>query len=326
MIRRALVTGATGGLGRTLVPLLVTAGYDVRATGRDVAIGATLGVPFVRADLVNDRLDGLVEGIDCIFHLAALSSQWGRPAAFEAANVAATRRLLAAARGACARRFVFTSTPSIYAASRDRLDLTERDPAAQPFANDYAATKYAAERIVLDACDGAMATVAIRPRAIVGPHDSVLLPRLMRAARSGRVRLPRGGTALIEITDARDVAAALIAADTMDAAVGKVFNIAGGQPRELRELLRIIFATMQRPLKIEHISTTAAMAAAGLVEGVARLLPGRPEPPLTRYMVKTLGWSQTFDLSAARQMLGWSPTYSPEVAIAHALGKEMADD
>lgn len=285
-----------------------------------------LGVPFVRADLVDDPLRGLVEGIDSVFHLAALSSPWGKYAAFEAANVKATTRLLAAAREAGVRRFVFTSTPSIYAAARDRLGLTERDPAAQPFANAYAATKYAAERIVLDAADAAMTTVALRPRAIVCPHDSVLLPRLVRAARSGRIRLPRGGAALIEITDARDVAAALIAADSVDAAAGQVFNISGGAPRALHDLLRTIFALTERPLMIGTVGTRTAMAAAGVAEGIARLLPGRPEPRLTRYTVKTLAWSQTFDLTAARDVLGWSPRYSPEVALAHALGKELTHE
>ncbi|MFX0590873.1 SDR family NAD(P)-dependent oxidoreductase, partial [Glaesserella parasuis] len=50
-------------------------------------------------------------------------------------------------------------------------------------------------------------TVAIRPRAIVGPNDTVLLPRILRAAGRGRFPLPGGGEALIEPTDVRDAAA-----------------------------------------------------------------------------------------------------------------------
>jgi 2-alkyl-3-oxoalkanoate reductase len=324
--RHVLVTGATGGLGRTLVPLLVAHDYRVTATGRDAAIGATLGVPFLRAELLDDPLDPLVEGVDSVFHLAALSSPWGRFSAFEAANVLATKHLLSAAKRAGVQRFIFTSTPSIYADMRDRLALTEHDPPATPFANAYAQTKFAAEQLVIGASCEAFRTVAIRPRAIVGPHDNVLLPRLLRAVRSGRVRVPRGGRALIEITDARDVAAALIAADNTPAAAGCVFNISGGAPRALRDLFATIFAHLEQPLAVDSIGTAAAFALATLAEGIARLTPGRPEPQLTRYAVKTLAFSQTFDLRAAREILGWSPKISPEAAIAHAMGKDPAND
>lgn len=322
MTRHALVTGATGGLGRTLVPMLIAEGYTVRATGRDAAVGATLGVPFVCADLAVDTLAPLVEGVDRVFHLAALSSPWGRLAAFEAANVTATARLLAAARAAGAARFVFTSTPSIYADACDRIGLTEADPPARPFANHYAATKYVAEQQMRVASAPGFDTVTIRPRAIVGPHDRVLLPRLLRAARSSRVRLPRGGEALIEITDARDVCTALIAADRADGVSGRVFNVSGGQPRSLRRLLETIFGALERPLSVGSIGTRTAMTLAGAAESICAILPGRPEPPLTRYAVKTLAYSQTFDLTAARKALGWEPRVSPEAAITYALGKE----
>jgi nucleoside-diphosphate-sugar epimerase len=324
--RHALVTGATGGLGRALVSALVERGFSVRATGRNATIGATLGVPFMRTDLAVDPLEPLVNQIDCVFHLAALSSPWGRQTAFEAANVTATERLLTASNTAKVRSFIFTSTPSIYADARDRLFLTERDPPAVPFANAYAATKYAAECAVLAASGNGMRTIAIRPRAIVGPFDTVLLPRLLRAARSGHVRLPRWGEAVIEITDVRDVVSALIAADQSESVTGRVFNISGGAPRSLRDLFVTIFSTLGRSIRIGTIGTSTAMALAAMAERVASVMPGQPEPPLTRYMVKTLAWSQTFDLSAARDVLGWAPQYSPEAAILHALATAGAHD
>ena len=321
MVRHALVTGATGGFGRILVPALLAAGYRVRATGRDreaARMLAVQGAEMVLADLVADPLDALVEGIDTVFHLAALSSPWGARADFEAINVEATRRLLDAARNAGVMRFVFASTPSIYAEPRDRIGLTEADVPAHRFANDYAATKYAAEQMVLAATGTAMTTVALRPRAIVGPHDTVLLPRLIRAVRGGRLLLPGGGKTLIELTDARDAAAAFIAADRPDIG-GQVFNISGGAPRPLSELVATIFARLGRPVRITPIPRELALAMGGAMERVALWRPGRPEPPLTRYGAMTLGWSQTFNLARAREGLGWAPSVLPEAAIAHAL-------
>jgi len=116
----------------------------------------------------------------------------------------------------------------------------------------YASTKYRAERIVLAADDPAFATVALRPRAIVGPHDTAPPPRLLRAARRGVIPLPRAGEALIEITDVRDVVTAFLAAeDRIAEASGRVFNIAGGHPLRLKRLTsRSSLASLVSPRRL----------------------------------------------------------------------------
>ncbi len=324
-MRRALVTGATGGLGRTLVPMLVRAGYEVTATGRNAAVERELaagGARFVAVDLRDGLLHSLVREHDVVFHLAALSSPWGRAADFAAINVQATQGLLDAARERGCDAFIYASTPSIYASPHDRLGLVETSAVATPFANDYAATKYEAEKLVLAANSPAFRTVALRPRAIVGPHDTVLLPRLLRAARRGRMPLPNGGQALIELTDVRDVAAAFLAADQrLIRAAGHAVNISGGQPRRLDELLGRIFSRQGRPVRLVPVPVWPALAAARMMELVCAALPRRPEPPATRYTVMSLANSQTFDLSAAHDLLGWAPRFSPEEAIDAALAQ-----
>lgn len=322
--RRALVTGATGGLGQALVPQLLEAGYDVTATGRSVAVGARLedmGARFVQADLCHADLGSAFAGIDVVFHLAALSSPWGRPQDFEAINIRATQRLLAAARTAGCGSFIYASTPSIYVEARDRLGITEASPHAQRFANAYARTKHIAEEAVLRANAPGFATIALRPRALIGPNDTVLLPRLRRAIRTGVMPLPNGGNALIEVTDVRDAARAFLAADAAAARLGgQAFNITGGAPRRLRELLETIFAALGTAPRPVSVPADLAIAAARVAEGIAAMLPGRPEPPVTAYTIMTLGYSQTFDLTAARQHLRWAPRYSPEAAVMAALG------
>ncbi len=319
--RHVLVTGGTGGLGRTLVPALRAEDFAVRATGRNRDIGREIGksltgVEFMAADLAKDDLSPLVEDVEIVFHLAARSSPWGSDALFEQANVVATRRLLDAARAAGCRRFVFASTPSVFAEPRDRLDLTEESPVATVFASAYARTKYEAERLVLAANGNDMGTVALRPRAIVGPHDTVLLPRLLRIARRGALPLPRGGAALIEISDVRDVARAFIAAARSEKACGHAVNISGGQPRPVREVALAACRALGVPCRIRAVPVGLLMAAADVLEVLGKLV--RREPPVTRYSVMTLAWSQTFDLSGAAILLDWRPRFSPEDAIAHA--------
>ena len=318
-----LVTGATGGLGRSLVEALAGGDERVRATGRNLPVGQALalaGAEFLPADLASDDLAPLVAGVDTIFHLAALSAPHGARDLFERANVLATRRLTEAATRAGVRRLAFTSTPAIYAEKRERLGIREQDPVAARFANSYAATKYEAEQHVARVGrDGPLRTIIIRPRAIIGPHDQVLLPRLLAAVRGGVLRLPGGGQALVEPTDVGDVISALLAARThCERLSGEAFNISGGVPIAFRDLAAAAFAALGRTVRIRAVPVGVALAAARASEALARLL-GRAEAPLTPYAVMVAAFSQTFDLTKARRELDWRPLTPPRLAVARAL-------
>ncbi len=135
--QKALVTGATGCLGRHLAAKLIAAGWHVRASGRDAAIGSTLqdaGAEFIAGDLLEAGLaQRLAEDVDVIFHCAALSSPWGRRAAFQAVNVDGTQALVDAAHLAGAARFVHVSSPSIYFTYQDAFDIPETAPLPRRF-------------------------------------------------------------------------------------------------------------------------------------------------------------------------------------------------
>ena len=304
-----------------MVERLFADGHDVVATGRNKAIGSMLGnCTFMAADLAHGELHPLMDKVKTIFHLAALSSPWGRREDFELANIQATKRLLAAAQARDVQKFVFASTPSIYTDAKAQLNITEQTPLPRKFANDYAATKYAAEQLVLGH-QGTMQTIALRPRAIVSAYDTALFPRLIRASEGGSMPLPGRGDALIELTDARDVVSAFIAAAERVAELrGHVFNISGGSPRRFADIVAYVFKTLNRDVRFVPLDAKLLLALGGFIERVAKLLPGQPEPPLTSYSAMALGWSQTFDLSAAKSALLWQPQFSPEQAIDWALG------
>ena len=190
---------------------------------------------------------------------------------------------------------------------RDRVGLTEHDPPAARSLNHYARTKLAAERLVL-AADGAMRTVAIRPRAIVGRDDRVLVHRLIALVRRNVVALPRGGRALVEFTDVADVVAALLRAEERaDAAHGMAINISGGQPVAVREVALALARAIGRNPHVRTLPMPVAHAIARASEAAHAALPVLGEPHLTRYALATLAYSQTFDLGLARNLLGWEP-------------------
>jgi nucleoside-diphosphate-sugar epimerase len=292
---------------------VLEAGDAVRATGRKpdaLARLQTMGAEIVAGDLEGLDLQRLCSGRDAVFHAAALSSPWGRSSVFERINIHVTINLLAAAQAARCGSFVFVSSPSIYAALRDQIGLTEKDPPARHPLNAYARTKLIAERAVLAADAPNFRTVAIRPRALIGPDDAVLLPRVLRLVDRGRFPLLRGGRALIELTDVRDAARALILADQRRETVGgRAINISGGKPTSVAALVAALAEATGRTVKTTSIPVGLALAIAGLAEAVCAVLPGRSEPPATRYSIAALAYSQTFDLSFAVEALGFVPAY-----------------
>lgn len=324
MRRRALVTGATGGLGLALTAALIDAGYAVRASGRQPAALERLramGAETFSGDLL-DATDAACVDRDVIFHAAALSSPWGLDAAFERANVELTRRLLASAKRAGADGFVFVSSPSVYARWRDQTGITEAAPLPDRALNAYARTKRAAEALVLAEDAPGFCTVAVRPRAIVGPDDAVLLPRILRLVRKGRFPLFRGGRALVELTDVRDAARALLLADRhRETAGGRAVNITGGRPLPVAELVGRLGEALGVEVKIVPVPLPVGQALSVVSEAVCRILPGRPEPILTPYTLSTLAWSQTFDLTGAQVLIDYEPAHDAvETAMAVAPG------
>ena len=313
---RLLITGATGFLGGALVRAMADA--KVLATGRDVGKLALLPLPEdarLVADLARTPPEVLVPhcaGVTTIVHCAALSSPWGADAAFEAANVGATRAVIGLARALGVEHLVFISSPTVYFRFADQLDLAE-DTALPPPVNAYARTKAIAEGLVRES--GVPCTI-LRPRGIYGQGDVALLPRVLRAARSGALPLLRGGRAQTDLTHVDDVVAAIRAVlDRPDDSLGRTFNISGGQPLAIREIVERVCAATQTPLRWRALPVAPVLAAVRMNEAVARHWPGRPEPKITAYGLGIFAYSQTLDLTQARNALGWRPLVGLEEGL-----------
>jgi nucleoside-diphosphate-sugar epimerase len=322
---RVLITGATGCLGGAAARRFASAGFEVTASGRRPDLGQRLledGVSFRPADLTDARaVDRLVQGHDAVVHCGALSSTWGSSAAFDRVNVEGTRHVVAAAEQHQVRRVVLVSTPSVYFDGTDRLNISECDPLPRRPANAYAASKRAAEAILADAQRRGLGAITLRPRAIFGPGDTTLLPRLLRVASRGWLPLVDAGRAIVDLTYVENVVDALLAAVHAPGAVdGGVYNISNGEPWRVRDVLRAFLTGVGLHVRYVAVPFRAAYAAAAVLELAAQLQPGRPEPMLTRMAVGVLGRSQTLCIDAARRDLG----YTPRVSIGDGIQRTVA--
>jgi len=186
------MTGCTGFVGSATLEAALGAGHAVRAlTRRDMP--AREGVEWVRGTLLDEAsLADLCKGSDAVIHIAALTNT-PDPNDFEAANVTGTQAMIAAAKAAGVRRFVFVSSLS----------------AREPKLSAYGASKAKAEGLV--EASGLDWTI-VRPPAVYGPRDTDMF-ELFRSARMGAVPLPPGGGAsLIHVQDLAELLVAL--ADT----------------------------------------------------------------------------------------------------------------
>ncbi len=321
-----LVTGATSGLGRNAVDDLLQRGIRFRATGRDPARLAELrqlGVDAVAADLATldaPQTRALLDGVHTIWHCAALSSPWGPAAAFEAANVTATRRLAESAMALRVPRFVHISTPSIYFDYRSHRQITESFRAQRPV-NAYAASKLRAERYLRSLARGSSATqfVILRPRGLFGPHDRVLLPRVLNLlrARRGVLPLPDGGRATVDLTYVGNVVQAMHLAGTRQGLPqAAAYNISNQQPTSLAALLKALLVDeLGLQLQVKPVPYRLMDAAARLMELWGHV--SRREPAFTRYGIGALNFEMTLCPRRAREELGYFPSIDLQQGVAH---------
>jgi nucleoside-diphosphate-sugar epimerase len=211
--------------------------------------------------------------------------------------------LLQAAGRAEVPRFVHISTPALYFNYRAQLGVKESfRPAA--YVNHYARSKAEAEACVQNAVSAFqhMHCSILRPRAIFGPHDQVLLPRIARVLRhrDGRLPLPHGGRVTLDLTYAGNVVQAMWLATTVNGMPsGSVFNITNQEPVLLRDVLTTLFTDrLQWPFRIVNVPYPVMAAAARGMEALARIT--QKEPVLTGYSVGALAFDMTLDNSRAR--------------------------
>ncbi|GAA1039802.1 hypothetical protein GCM10009557_59400 [Virgisporangium ochraceum] len=135
----------------------------------------------------------------------------------------------------------------------------------------------------------------LRPRAVYGPGDPHLLPRLRRVVRGGRALLP-GPDTRMSLTAVENLADACVAALAWPAGA---YNIADAHPYPRDATLKAVLGA--RPL---HVPVTLANTAAAVAGAVASRL--RRSPTLTRYAVDQLAHGLVLDLTRAREQ-GYEP-------------------
>jgi nucleoside-diphosphate-sugar epimerase/glyoxylase-like metal-dependent hydrolase (beta-lactamase superfamily II) len=307
-----LVTGATGFLGGHLVRRLLREGHRVRALGRNLARGVELcrlGADFRPVDLRDrDSMLAVCQGISTVVHSGALSSPWASYKYYFDINVTGTQNVIDGCLEHNVRRLVHISSPSVMSIHGDQFDLDETSDLPEDFVSHYSKSKALAESRVQQAISSrGLEAVILRPKAIYGAGDNAIIPRIIKAASSGRLPVIGEGRTVTNITYVEDVVNAILLSMETGHASGNTYLITGGEEVDLWEVIHFVVDKLGFGPIRRKVSRSRMMRVAGVLEFLWKVLPLSGEPPVTRYSVSILSYSKTYDISAARKDLGYEP-------------------
>lgn len=254
-----LITGGTGFIGAALANTLVAQGHDVRVID-DLSAGGERSVLdsralFTRGDVRDiPKLWSLLNGVDCVFHLAARVSVPESvlyPVEYNDVNVGGTVSLMAAVRDAGVKRVVLASSGAIYG---EQPKQPVAETATVNPQTPYAVSKLAAEQYVL--AIGALwkiETVILRifnaygPGQPLPPSHAPVVPRyLKQVLGGGSLVVYGGGTQTRDFVYIDDVVRAMAAAARLPDLNRVMLNVGSGHETSINELVEGVEAAVGR--------------------------------------------------------------------------------
>ena len=321
MSNRVLVTGGYGFLGKYVVQELANNGYDVVVFGRNKKKMNDLKKKHPRIKLSFGDLCNLsdcikaTEGVDAVAHLAALSTVWGKRADFIKTNVDGTKNVLESCRRNKVKKIVYISSPSIYAGKKDKLNIKEDDFDENNKLNYYIESKILAEKLIKKYDD--LNWTILRPRGLFGVGDTSIVPRLIRANKKIGLPLFGGGKNFVDMTCVENVAYAVRLAIESKKSKHRIYNITNDEPQEFKSLLEELFEALDEKPKYRNIKLGFALLMASMLESLYKVFRIYKEPPITKYTICTLGYSQTLNIERAKRDL----KYKPKMTLSEGIKK-----
>ena len=271
-------------------------------------------VEFFKGDIENkEDLLGALQGCGAVIHAAALSTVWGKWSNFYKVNVLGTRNIVEI----CEKqglKLVFVSSPSIYAGGKDQLDVKENEAPKDNNLNFYIKSKIMAENIIKNS---KLNYMIIRPRGLFGIGDTSIIPRLLDLNKKMGIPLFADGKQKVDVTCVENVAYALRLVLENEKYPRQTYNITNDEPIEFKEILTLFFNEMGTEGKYLKWNYRLILILVSILEKVYKLFGIEKEPPLTKYTLYLMKYSQTLNIDKAKKELG----YYPQISVLEGVKK-----
>ena len=301
----ALVTGGSGYFGALLVDHLLEHGYQVRVLDLVDDAERPAQVELVRGDIRDAAtVATAVDGAEVVFHNVAQVPLARDRELFESVNVHGTAVLLDACERAGVAKVVHTSSSAVFGIPRENPVTRATVPAP---VESYGRAKLDAELLCRAAVSRGLDVTVVRPRTILGHGRLGIFGILFDWVADGAsVPVLGRGDNVYQFVHAADLADACRRAGERTGPV--VYNIGAerfGTMRALLEALCVHAGTGSRVRSVPAAPTSAAMRLSALLGA----------SPFAPYHWLMYGRSLWFDITPAREELGWRPRWSNEEMI-----------
>lgn len=294
MLRKALVTGATGFIGRRLSLELLKKGWNVKILVRPESKYSDLkkaGANIITGDIKElDTVKKAIENVNYVFNLAAvLPNHQQIESVYWSVNVEGLRNIIEASSISQKIKIIQVSTVGIYARS---LDI-------------YGKTKIEAEKLLKKHSSKGYPIVIIRPTICYGPGDTRPgFLDLFRLVKKG-IFIPIGkGDNFFHTIYVDNLVDALILVSHKKAAEGEDFIIGDDPCPTMKEILEIVYNVFRKKTPRFYIPKNLALLIGYLFDLIK---PVGIKVPLSSRRVKFITENKKFKISKAKEMLGYKP-------------------
>ncbi len=313
-MRKVLITGATGFIGSHLLARNLKDGNRVRIFALPDDSKAKEheghGLEVFYGDIRDYQAVGkAVNGVQVVFHLAAVVTDWAPKELFKQVNIDGMRNICQASFRSRVERFIEVSTNDVFGLKEgvvidETFDFSYwREP--------YPDTKLEATKIAWEFCQKGLPVSMVYPCWVYGPGDLTFVPLIADAVKKGEMIFWRKDV-IVWPAYVENVVDLLIVISEHPLAVGHSFLVHDGQCDTFQNFSsRIAEAIGAKKPKL-HIPFWTAYSVACTMELIWKALGKKSRPLLTRYAVKNLGSRLQFTIKKARELLDWNPPVSYE--------------
>lgn len=303
-----LITGASGRIGRHLIPALLKSGDKVKVLVKENMV-ENENVEIFYGDLLDkESLEKAVKNVDTVFHLASLTDYLASKEEMYKVNVIGTKNLLEVSKG---KKFIYLSSTAVMGNKFKELPVDEKT-ACNP-SNYYGKTKLEAEKLVLDA-----GGIVIRSPDVFGSGFAEGYDFVLSGLEKGVMPIIGDGKNFIQWIHVSDLVQALILAKVLGKP-SQVYIVAGKEFKTLKELWDLLCKNLGVETPKKHSSGFFAKARAHSNVLKGKISKVRPE--LIPEYIDKITSNKTFDLTKAKTDLGFDPQVGYEESA-----KEIVED
>ncbi len=329
-MKKVLVTGATGFLGRRIVHRLVDQGFAVCALVRQTSRTEGLhlpGVEFVYGDVTNlGSLQLAFADVDYVIHAAAGTS--GSEEQMRQVTIEGTRNILELCRRFAASKLVYISSCSVYgiADQGDGALLDESAPLEQhpERRGAYSLTKLEAEKLVTDAMEqGDVNATVLRPGTIYGPGGENYTPMVGFSLKNKLfVVIDRKGF-ILPLVYVDNLVDAIILAMTAENSAGQVYHVVDDGRLDKKTYMDDFIRKLHPSARVLYFPYQLFAGIVAVQEKLFGVL--RRDPVISMYRLKSSQNPVVYDVTKIKSELGWAPKVGFVEAAEHIIQKNHSD-